>query len=100
MSTTETPRTNAVAFDPEEWDGRWEIKPDGYLVKADFARELERENAALRNLLSQATECEWPDGGNGRPKWSLFDADLFPSPDEAVTAALAAELARMEGVAP
>jgi hypothetical protein len=42
---TDTPETDAVAFDPFGGQG-------GEVVDADFARELERQRNALRDLLS------------------------------------------------
>jgi hypothetical protein len=42
---TDTPDTDAVAFEPFAGQG-------GEVVDADFARELERQRNALRDLLS------------------------------------------------
>lgn len=44
----DTPRTNAHAVWPASNDDSDRESPDGSHVPADFARELERENARLR----------------------------------------------------
>lgn len=55
MSTSLTPRTDANTHWTTSHDGFFELEPNpkGHWVTADFARELERELAALRrnNLL-------------------------------------------------
>lgn len=50
---SDTPRTDAEAGVLDE-DGYWLPRETGFYVDADFARQLERENAALRSLLREA----------------------------------------------
>ena len=50
---SDTLRTNAEAFNIAG-RGVWVYLPNGDYTKASFARQLERENAALRSLLREA----------------------------------------------
>lgn len=68
-----TPRTDREIW----WVG---FKPDEKLeaVWADFARDLEKENAALRKALADAEELERYSGSNGERQWGRCSAWLHP----------------------
>lgn len=72
---SDTPRTDAKAqffgFNPDEGEE---------FVQADFARELERENAALRAAIDAARKVN--------PKWPTLEerlANKLTSTEEAIT---------------
>ena len=72
---SDTPRTDAKAqffgFNPDEGEE---------FVQADFARELERENAALRSAIDAARKEQ--------PKWPTLEERLtnkLTSTEEAIT---------------
>jgi len=60
---TDTPRTDAVAQSHPIYECKFDI------VKADFARQLERENAALKAMLKVAEDCveAYAECGDGCP---------------------------------
>lgn len=71
---TNTPKTDAACGWPWGHHGRIEssdllINVDGPFVHAAVARELERENAALREILINADELERYSGSDGRRQW-------------------------------
>ena len=52
-----TPRTDAEALWPACDDSSDKYSPDGAYVGADFARQIERENAELLGALTNLVSC-------------------------------------------
>ena len=86
-----TPRTDMEIW----WVG---FKPDERLeaVWADFARDLEKENAALRKMLSDADELERYSGSDGHRQWGKCSAWLHPDDAVVIISAKALDAARKE----
>ena len=86
-----TPRTDREIW----WVG---FKPDERLeaVWADFARDLEKENAALRKMLSDADELERYSGSDGHRQWGKCSAWLHPDDAVVIISAKALDAARKE----
>ena len=62
----------------------------------DKARLLERENAALRKMLSDADELERYTGSNGKRQWGKCSAWLHPDDAVVIISAKALDAARKE----
>lgn len=62
----------------------------------DFARELERENAALREALVNADELERYSGSDGHRQWGKCFAWLHPDDAVVIISAKALDAARKE----
>lgn len=86
-----TPRTDREIW----WVG---FKPDERLeaVWADFARDLEKENAELRKALAEADELERYTGLNGERQWGRCSAWLHPDDAVIIVSAKALDAARKE----
>ena len=59
-------------------------------------RKLERENAALRKMLSDADELERYTGSNGKRQWGKCSAWLHPDDAVIIVSAKALDAARKE----
>jgi len=82
---SDTPKTDAfeaLVNRPTNW---WE-----------FARELERENAALREALVNADELERYSGSDGHRQWGKCSAWLHPDDAVVIISAKALDAARKE----
>jgi hypothetical protein len=86
-----TPRTDREIW----WVG---FKPDERLeaVWADFARDLEKENAELRKVLAEADELERYSNSNGERQWGRCSAWLHPDDAVIIVSAKALDAARKE----
>jgi hypothetical protein len=81
----DTPRTNANAVWPASNDDSDRESPDGSHVPVDFARELERENARLREALNRVASqavCAGMDGPDGD---SVMLINCFDIAEEALS---------------
>ncbi len=62
----------------------------------DWARELERENAALREALHNAEELERHTGSNGKRQWGKCSAWLHPDDAVVIISAKALDAVRKQ----
>ena len=90
-----TPRTDK--FYEEVWRFTNETDAvDALISMRDLCRELERENAALRKMLSDADELERYSGSDGNRQWGKCSAWLHPDDAVIIVSAKALDAARKE----
>jgi len=75
---------------------RTDAQKRGDFVHINFARELERENAALREALVNAEELERYSGSDGRRQWGKCSSWLHPDDAVVIISAKALDAARKE----
>ena len=83
---SDTPKTDELA--------KRDFVPDGLWIR--HARELERENAALRKVLSDADEIERYNGSDGHRQWGKCSAWLHPDDAVIIVSAKALDAVRKE----
>ena len=88
---SDTPRTDAKVWRGHCGDFDW-----CEVVSADFARKLERENAALRKVLSDADEIERYNGSDGHRQWGKCSTWINPDDAVIIVSAKALDAVRKE----
>lgn len=90
-----TPRTDK--FYEEVWRFTNETDAvDALISMVMFCRELERENAALRKVLSDADEIERYNGSDGHRQWGKCSTWINPNDAVIIVSAKALDSARKE----
>ena len=90
-----TPRTDKLYEDVWRFTNETDAV-DALISMRDFCRELERENAALRKMLSDADELERYSGSDGHRQWGKCSAWLHPDDAVIIVSAKALDAARKE----